>query len=179
MMQPRHAKALIAGAAILALAGCDANPTGKNRVFVENPPPTLPVSINAMMVGMVDDSADMLWAVGNGDLPRDEHDWYLVRNSAYQTIIGSKAMQLAGTGPNDVDWVADPEWQRLSDELSAIGMEALSLAEAQQVEGWDALGDRLVQNCLACHEQFKPEIPSEGILHESTERESRGISIFD
>jgi len=51
-------------------------------------------------------------------------------------------------------------------------------AKSEDVDAWRAIGDRLVQNCLACHELFKPEVPSQGILHESTERESLGVSIF-
>lgn len=56
----------------------------------------------------------------------------------------------------------------------------MQLAEAKSadVDAWRAVGDRLIQNCLNCHQKFKPEIPSEGILRGSTERQSRGISIF-
>lgn len=142
---------------------------------------TLPVSINAAMVGLIDHSADYLFAVGNGDLPRDDHDWDLVRSSAYDMILGGKVIQIKGTGEYDAQWVANPEWKELSDDLTDIGQKTLALAEAKStdVEQWRTLGDQLVTNCLDCHEKFKPEIPSEGILHESTERESRGISIFD
>ena len=30
----------------------------------------LPVSTNATMVGLIDNSADYIWTVGNGDMPR-------------------------------------------------------------------------------------------------------------
>ncbi len=142
---------------------------------------TLPVSINAAMVGIIDQSADFIWAVGNGDMPRNDHDWDQVRGAVYDMILGGQVIQMEGTGEFDAQWVANTDWQTHSEDLTRIGQDALPLVEAksEDVEAWRAIGDRLVQNCLACHELFKPEVPSQGILHESTERESRGISIFD
>lgn len=141
---------------------------------------TLPVSINAAMVGMIDHSADYIFAVGNGDLPRNDNDWHLVSNSAYEIVLSGAVIQIPGTGEFDREWVQNPEWIELSEELTRIGQDSVQLAEAKStdVEAWRAVGDRLIQNCLNCHQKFKPEIPSEGILRGSTERQSRGISIF-
>jgi hypothetical protein len=141
---------------------------------------TLPVSLNAAMVGMIDPSADYLFAVGNGDMPRNDNDWHLVSSSAYEIMLGGAVIQIPGTGEFDHGWVENPEWIRLSAELSEIGEDAVQLAEAKSsdVATWRAVSDRLIENCLACHKAFKPEIPSEGILRGSTERQSRGISIF-
>lgn len=141
---------------------------------------TLPVSTNAAMVGMVDQAADYIFAVGNGDLPRNDNDWHLVSNSAYTTMLSGTVIQVPGTGEFDRQWTQTPEWIALSEELTRIGQDAVALAEAKStdVDAWRAVGDRLIQNCLDCHQKFKPEIPSEGILRGSTERQSRGISIF-
>lgn len=140
----------------------------------------LPVSINAAMVGLVDHSADYLFALGNGDMPRNDNDWHLVTNSAYEMMLGGRVIQIPGTGQFDDQWTQNPEWVTLSEELTAIGADALALAEAKSTDqaAWRAVGDRLIQNCLSCHEKFKPEIPSDGVLRGSTERQSRGISIF-
>lgn len=141
----------------------------------------LPVSINAAMVSMVDHSADYIFAVGNNDLPRNDRDWQSVRNSAFEMMIAGTVTQIPGTGAFDEEWTNNPEWQNLAKQLTTHGAEALALAEAKStnVEEWRAIGDRLVQTCLQCHEKFKPEIPSEGILRGSTERQSRGESIFN
>lgn len=172
------AKGSVAAIMAVALASCQNNAEAPQEAAAK---PELPLSINAVMVSVVDHSADYLFAVGNGDLPKSDHDWDLVRIASYEAILSGALTNMQGTGPNDAAWVADPGWQKMANDLTAIGQEALTLAEAKStdVETWRALGDRLVQNCLACHEAFKPEIPSEGILHESTERESRGESIFD
>jgi hypothetical protein len=165
--------------AAAALAGCQqADDTPAEPASAAS---TLPISLNAAMVSVVDHSADYLFALGNGDMPDDDHDWDLVRSAAYETILSGRLIQMAGTGSNDAAWVADPAWQKMAGELTGIGQQALVLAEQKSTDEaqWRALGDSLVANCLACHEQFKPEIPSDGILHETTGRESRGESIFD
>lgn len=172
-----RSKLLVSALVCATLSGCQA----QEAAVEETTAPKLPVSINAAMVAMVDHSSDYLFALGNGDMPRNDHDWDLVRVSAYETMLSGKVIQIEGTGEYDAQWVTNPEWDALSDQLTMIGSDALNLVEEKSTdtEAWRAVGDRLVQNCLTCHEKFKPEVPSEGILHESTERESRGESIFD
>ncbi len=165
-----------------ALAGCQQDAeTAPETTTTAATAVTLPVPINAAMVGIIDQSADYIWALGNGDMPKDDHDWDQVRGAAYDMILGGTIIQIEGTGENDAQWVSNQDWQRHSQELTAIGQDALPLAEARSEDtaAWRALGDRLVENCLACHDLFKPEVPTQGILHEDTQRESRGISVFD
>ncbi|MCL6251239.1 hypothetical protein M3P36_09325 [Altererythrobacter sp. KTW20L] len=169
-------------AVLIALQGCQqpADAPTTETTTANAGDLTLPVSLNAAMVGMIDHSADYIFALGNGDLPRNANDWHLVSNSAYEIVLGGAVIQIPGTGTFDQQWVEESEWIRLSQELTGIGEDAVRLAEAKstEVEAWRSVGDRLIQNCLACHQQFKPEIPSDGILRGSTERQSRGISIF-
>ncbi len=174
-----------AGLLMLALAACQqqakkqepaapaaATPAGLTR---------MPISINATMVGMISASADFIFAVGNGDRPKNDHDWKQVEYHAYQMILGGQIIQIPGTGQGDAAWVTHPEWKTYSQDLTDIGFKALELAQAKNgdVKSWEAIGDNLVDNCLQCHEKFKPEIPSQGILHEGGKRESEGKSIFD
>ena len=142
---------------------------------------TLPVSINAAMVGLIDQSADYLWAIGNGDLPKDTHDWDQVRAASYDMIIGGAVIQIPGTGVHDAEWIKAEDWRGWSNELTKIGEDALPLAEAKStdIEAWRALGNRLIDNCEACHAAYKPDIPSQGILHEEVSRDAEGVSLFD
>jgi hypothetical protein len=173
---------ITAAALVVGLGACQqAEQPAADAAATENAGDlTLPVSLNAAMVGMIDHSADYLFALGNGDLPRNDNDWHLVSNSAYEIMLGGAVIQIPGTGQFDREWVQSPEWIRMSGELTGIGEDAVRLAEAKSsdVEAWRAIGDRLIDNCLGCHMAFKPEIPSAGILRGSTERQSRGISIF-
>ena len=95
---------------------------------------TLPVSTNAAMVGMVDQAADYIFAVGNGDLPRNDNDWHLVSNSAYATMLSGTVIQVPGTGEFDRQWTENPEWIELSEDLTRIGADAVELVEAKSTD---------------------------------------------
>ena len=123
---------------------------------------TLPVSINAIMVSLVDHASEPLW-VDAYKAPQNADAWRETEYDAYQMAIAGKLIQLAGTGPNDADWVADPQWIKMSNELSAAGMDALQASLAQDTAALNTAGDRLVAACEACHKQFKPGLTSMGI----------------
>lgn len=176
-MSPLFKTILVSGVAAISLASCQESTESNEAEGAAAP--ELPISLNAVMVGMVDEAGDYIWAAGNGDMPTDDEGWYKLRNSAYRAIVAGKVIQLAGTGPDDAAWVADPEWQRLADEMTSVGMEALAMAEARQTDGWEDVGNQLVEKCESCHAIFKPEIPSQGIMHEPTENETEGESVFD
>ncbi len=122
----------------------------------------LPVSMNAIMVALVDHASEPLW-LDAYEPPTTADRWLEAQYNAYQMAISGKLIQLAGTGPNDADWVADPEWTKMSDELSAAGMDALQASMAQDAAMLNTAGDRLVAACEACHKQFKPGLTSMGI----------------
>lgn len=167
--------------AVALLAGCQSKTADTSGATSSHPGLTeLPVSINAAMVALTSQAADYLFAPGNGDMPKNDRDWGLVQNAGYEIMLAGKVMQVPGTGQFDAQWVVEDEWVKLANELTDIGSEAEKLAGEKSTdrEKWRAIGDKLVQNCLACHERFKPETPSQGILHGATKRESLGESIF-
>jgi hypothetical protein len=126
------------------------------------PPITLPVSINAVMVALVDHASEPLW-LDAYEAPTTEARWMEAEYNGYQMAISGKLIQLAGTGPNDASWVADPEWIKMSDEMTAAGMDALNAAKARNVAMLNTAGDRLVASCESCHKKFKPGLTSMGI----------------
>ncbi len=125
-------------------------------------PITLPVSLNAVMVALVDHASEPLW-LDAYEPPTTEAGWRAAEHHAYQMAVGGKLIQLAGTGPNDATWVADPKWISMSDEMSAAGMDALAATKAKNVALLNAAGDRLVAACEACHIDYKLGLPSMGI----------------
>jgi len=172
---------LITGLA-LALSACQQEPAEEPA----EPAPAaaltqLPLSTNAAMVGLVDHAADYIWAMGNGDMPRDDHDWDLVRSGVYNMILAGAVIQVPGTGENDAAWVGGDDWKQWSNDLTKIGNDALPMVEAKSTdqEAWMELGNRLVANCEDCHAAYKPDIPSQGILHEEMSTAAMGQSIFD
>jgi hypothetical protein len=117
---------------------------------------------NAVMVALVDHASEPIWLDAYNP-PTTDAGWREAEHHAYQAAISGKTIQLAGTGPNDADWVADSEWIRMADEMSNAGMDALSAVKARNIDQLTAAGDRLVASCNACHVAFKPDLPSMGI----------------
>ena len=174
----RHTATLVAVSLLLgACSGESLAPAPPDQPASATPAPaatslTLPVSLNAVMVGAIDHASDPLFGVGNalfgsGKLPKSDDDWLEVQYHAYQMIILGKVIQLPGTGPMDVEWTSKPEWTSYSESLTAVGMEMLNLAEAKDASGFAATGDKLVGVCEGCHQAFKPDIPTMKIMHKS------------
>lgn len=163
-----YSSAIVSLAALATLAACAPEKAEPPAAAAPSAAPAaaaaikLPVSINAIMVALVDHASEPLW-LDAYEPPATDDRWREAEYNAYQMAISGKLIQLAGTGPNDTDWVADPDWIRMSDELSDAGMEALKAAMSKDVAMLNAAGDRLVAVCEACHKQFKPGLTSMGI----------------
>jgi hypothetical protein len=114
------------------------------------------------MVALVDHASEPLW-LDAYEPPTTDAGWREAEHHAYQMAVGGKLIQLAGTGPNDATWVADPNWIRMADEMSAAGMDALAATKARNVALLNAAGDRLVAACESCHTEYKLGLPSMGI----------------
>ena len=159
-----------ASLAALALAACaPEQASAPTQAAAPAPEPavatrtiTLPVSINATMVALVDHASEPLWLDAYTP-PKNDEGWREAEHNAYLAAVSGKLIQLAGTGPNDKDWVQDPDWIRMADELTAAGMDALNATQARNVDNLNTAGDRLVAACEACHKQFKPGLTSMGI----------------
>jgi hypothetical protein len=181
MFQSDAHRPLIAAAVVALLGACtnSSNPPAEQAPAAAGEasvastaaaPLTLPISLNAIMVGAIDHASDPLFSVGNalygtGKLPKTDNDWLEVKYHAYQMIMLGKVIQLPGTGPRDVEWTSSPEWKGYSEVLSSVGMDMLKLAEAKDSAGFDVLGGKLVDACESCHRAFKPEIPTMKIMH--------------
>jgi len=165
-MKLQSIKWILAAVGCASLAAC-AKPE-------EAPPPTaqtsttspliLPVSLNAVMVAMVDHASDPIW-LDAYEPPKTDAGWRDLEYHANQMAVYGKVIQLAGTGPNDADWVQDENWKRFANDMSAAGMSALSAAKSKDVAALNVAGDKLVEACESCHKMFKPDLPSMGLYH--------------
>jgi cytochrome c556 len=130
------------------------------------PPPRSPVSINAEMVTIVDHAGHQLWDVERpGNAPRTEAAWATLEEHATQIAAAGALVSLAGTGINDVTWTGSPGWQKWSRAMSDAGLAALKASQEKNMDALVAANGTLVEACEGCHKEFKPELPSEGIVH--------------
>jgi hypothetical protein len=153
-------------------AGCSApaappRPSAQPASPAASPPAVVsPVSINAEMVRIVDHAGHQLWNAEKPEMaPKTDADWENIVEHATQVAAAGVLIRLEGTGPNDRTFVQDPDWQKFAMAVSAAGMAALKAGEARNREALVAANGQLVEACESCHRQFKPALPSEGIMH--------------
>jgi cytochrome c556 len=125
-----------------------------------------PVSINAEMVTIVDHAGHQLWEVERpGRAPKTDADWANLEEHATQLAAAGALVALAGTGTQDIVWVGSPGWQKWSRALSDAGLGALKASQEKNLDALVAANGQLVEACEGCHKEFKPDLPSEGIVH--------------
>ncbi|HEX5007743.1 MAG TPA: hypothetical protein VFV70_11555, partial [Hyphomonadaceae bacterium] len=92
-----------------------------------------------------------------------QDQWLLAEQDAINLIASTTLITTPGTGEHDADWVKDPDWRRWATEMQVVALEAKAAVDQQNQERLRLVGDRLVELCQACHQKFKPGLPSMGI----------------
>ncbi len=134
-------------------------PTTTDRPFIE-----MQTSLNAIMVSVVDWSAHEVWEAGYAD-QLTGRNWLTVKQYATELLASGTLVSLGGTGRADREWVTNPAWQEWTAEMIEATKEALRAIEAQDQARLLTAGEGLVESCEGCHAAFKPNIPTEGIMH--------------
>ena len=172
-LRPRNLRMLPLSVGIaLVLAGCGSSAEQATPAASSTPAaPTVPVppalSINAMMVGLVDDASHEIWnAAVEKTKPKTDEDWFHLQHHATKVALSGTLITIPGTGKADAEWVTKPEWIKFSKELADSGLAALDAANKKDHAALSAAGDRLVTTCENCHKAFKGELPSEGLIHQ-------------
>ena len=56
-------------------------------------------------------------------------------------------------------------WHTYAQRLSDAGVAALNAAKSKNLKVLVTANSQLVDSCELCHKEFKPDLPSEGIVH--------------
>jgi hypothetical protein len=59
----------------------------------------------------------------------------------------------------------EADWKKWSRAMSDAGLAAFKASESKDIKALVAANSQLVESCEACHKQYKPSLPSEGITH--------------
>jgi hypothetical protein len=167
---------MLTGVGVLALAGlfvsgCNTSAqqeSASSRAADEGVPTTAKpeVSINAVMVALVDHAGHQLWNVElEGKAPKTDADWENVQEHAVQIAAAGPAITVGGTGPSDAVWVKSRSWQSYAQRMSDAGVAAMDAAKSKNFSALVKANGQLVESCVGCHKEFKPELPTEGIVH--------------
>ena len=152
---------------VALLVGC--NRAGQQTASPLPVPPG--ISINAEMVGLVDHAAHALWDVElEGHAPKSDEDWAEVEDSAVQLAAAGTVIASGGTGPADPGWAQLPDWARFSRDLRDAALLARTAAQGKNLDALVKVNGQIVDVCEGCHKQFKPELPTERIVHRHRSR---------
>ena len=124
----------------------------------------VPVSINAMMVALVDHSAHEIWEGGNASALTGR-EWQNVEQHTIQLAAAGSLISTGGTGTADYGWVMSPRWQDWARRLTDGALQANQAVQERDQMALVSAGDAILQACDGCHQIFKPEVPTEGLLH--------------
>lgn len=172
-MHTRNLLVVAVASAALALAGCNNQPEEKSADAVAEPATTTnasltsPFSINELMVTWIDNASHVLWdAEREGQAPANDRAWTEIEDHAVQVGAAAVLIQIPGTGKSDAGWVADPKWRASAQQMAQAAVQAREAAKSRNLEALKTANGQLVASCEACHQAFKPELPTEGILHQ-------------
>jgi hypothetical protein len=125
----------------------------------------LDMSINQVMVAVVDDAAHSIWEGGNTRKSLTDGQWQTIEAHTYQLQAAATLISLGGTGKIDAAWTANPAFQQNVKKLREMAIASRKAVAAKDQGALRSAGDQLVTICEGCHKQFKPDAPSEGIYH--------------
>jgi hypothetical protein len=158
------------------LIGCDKPaPPAPAAETASAPTPGLTpvVSVNELMVTMIDNAAHVLWDVEvKGQEPKNDADWLELEDHAIQVAAAGTLIQLGGTGPSDAGWAKQPGWKNSSEQMTKAALAVRDAAKGRKLDGVVEANGKLVEACEACHTQFKGDLPTEGLLHQRPHSES-------
>lgn len=136
-----------------------AETTTTDREFIE-----MQTSLNAVMVAVVDWAAHEVWEAGYAETMTGRN-WLTVKQYAVELLASGTLVSLGGNGRADRGWVQNEEWQDWTAQMIEVTKEILTAIDAKDQGALRDAGQRLVETCEGCHAAFKPDIPTEGILH--------------
>ena len=160
---------LFFGLSALLVYGCNTSveqPQAVQQASPQAPAVSHAVSVNALMVALVDHASHQLWDVEReGRAPKNDAEWREIEHHATQLAGSGTLIALGGTGKDDPGWAQSPDWKKYSQQLNDVGVAALSAARGKSLEALVKTNSQLVDVCESCHKQFKPDLPTEGIVH--------------
>jgi cytochrome c556 len=145
---------------LVLLAGCATAPPPVAEKAAETPAFKPAVSINQVMVSVIDHNSHTLWDVAmKKNAPKKDADWHVLEHAAVTLAAAGNMVMMGGTGVTDNVWAKDPKWTALAQDMTTGGQQAFDAVQKKDVTALLAAGDNIVVACEACHKQFKPTLP--------------------
>jgi hypothetical protein len=141
---------------ILVVAIMVASCSGEQETPAEKPSVAVPdVPIREHMETVIAPATDTIWGIND---PQTDEEWQVVDDAAVAIIEAMTGMKEGGTGPNNVAWAANADWDNYMDIVIAAAQMTREAVADRNVDGVYAAGDVLYPPCEGCHLKFHPEV---------------------
>lgn len=107
------------------------------------------------MTNVITPASNTLWSVED---PQSDAEWQDLADAAIALVDASESIGRGGSGPNDMEWAADPAWQAFLDTLTGAARAARDAAVAKDLDSLLGANDVLYPPCEECHLQFHPDV---------------------
>lgn len=151
---------------VLTIAALTTALTGSLTAHEDEHGIDVPVSINALMVTLIDHSAHYIWDFAALQREITDDEWRTIEYYAIQLAGSGPLITLGGTGDMDDTWVQSEAWTSYSRTMTNAAVLALDAAKNKDKYLLNSTGDVLVASCEGCHDAFKPGSPTEGFTHQ-------------
>jgi hypothetical protein len=151
-------------AAMVFVAGCSSGtadrPAADSAVTpaAAGPAYTPVVSLNEMMVYVVDPHANEIWDAATRP-PTTDTEWAQLNRAAIAMAAAGSLTKMSGNGANDRQWLEQADWTRHSQALSDAGLAAVAAVRAKDAAAVSKAGDQLVLTCINCHREYRLNVP--------------------
>jgi hypothetical protein len=118
------------------------------------------LTLNEVMVYIINHYSHFLWDVDiPGKEPKTAADWDAIEHASFVLAAGGHLTMTGGSGPKDLQWLEQVDWQKHSQSLADAGLAGTRAARAKDVKGVSEAGNQLVLTCINCHREYKLDIP--------------------
>ena len=129
------------------------------------------LSLNQMMVSVVDSHSHEIWDAADKP-PKTDAEWVALEHAAGTLASAGSLTRMGGSGPDDQRWPMEADWSKYSQKLSDAGLSVFRAVNAKDAVALNAAGDQLVLACIACHKEYKLNVPRIWSDHEGVKGNS-------
>ena len=110
-------------------------------------------TVNDQMVKIVTPTTNTLWNVED---PKTETEWQILDDAAIAVIDVFSSIKEGGSGPNDIKWASNADWDTFSQEVVTAAEAARTAIANRDLDGLFAANDALYPPCENCHKRYHP-----------------------
>jgi hypothetical protein len=149
---------VLLGSAIALGCSTQQAPEAAATPAAEQPSYAPVLSLNQMMVTVVDSHSHEIWDAAEKP-PTSDQAWAELEHAAGTLASAGSLTRMGGNGPDDQRWPMEPDWNKYSQKLSDAGLSVFRAVNAKDPAALSKAGDALVLSCIECHKEYKLNVP--------------------